>query len=160
LQVSGAEFRLKSSFLHSVHVNDVPCNIEVVFITLLIDNYKEGIKSTHDRRRNVNIVVKRASPIVSAMNRVGSGQDRSTSIQGGMDTGLSDRDSLLLHGFVDGSLISWVHLIELIDAADTVVGEHKGSRFNTEFSSLTVFTDTGSQTSSRTCLSTSIDSTR
>ena len=131
-----------------MHVNDVPCNIEVVFITLLIDNYKEEIKSTHDRRRNVNIVVKRASPIVSAMNRVGSGQDRSTSIQGGMDTGLSDRDSLLLHGFVDGSLISWVHLIELIDAADTVVGEHKGTSLYAKLSCFSVSGDTCSQASS------------
>jgi hypothetical protein len=143
-----------------VHVDDVSGNVEVVFIALLVDYHKEEIESTHDRRRNVNIVVKRASPIVSSMDRVGSSQDRSTSIKGGVDTSLSDRDSLLLHGFVDSSLISRVHLIEFIDTADTVVSEHKGSRFNAEFSCLTVFAYTGGQTSSRTCLSTGVDSAR
>ena len=138
----------------------MPSDVEIVFITFLVTDDEEEIKSTHDRRRNINIVVKRASSVISAVDGIGSGQDRSTGIQGGMDTGLSDRDSLLLHGFVDSSLISRVHLIELIDTADTVVSQHKGSRLNTEFSSFSVFADTGSQTSSRTGLSTCVDSTR
>jgi len=80
LQILGAEFRLEGSFLHSMHVDDVPSDIEVIFFTLLIADYKEQVKSAHDGRTDVDIVIKRASPVVSAMYRVSSSQDRSTGI--------------------------------------------------------------------------------
>jgi hypothetical protein len=100
----------------------MPGDVEVIFFTLLIADYKEQVESTHDRRTDVHVVVKRASPVVSAMYGVSSGQDRSTSIQGGVDTSLSDGDSLLLHSLMDSSLISRIHPIELVNTADTMIG--------------------------------------
>lgn len=63
-----------------MHVDDVSSDIEVIFLTLLITDYKEQVESTHDRRTDVDIVIKRASPVISAMHRVSSSQDRSTGI--------------------------------------------------------------------------------
>ena len=34
-----------------------------------------------------------------------------------LDSGLGDGDGLLFYGFVDGYLVTWVHLVKLIDAA-------------------------------------------
>lgn len=82
------------------------------------------------------------------MNRVGSSQDRSPSIQGGVNTSLGNRDGLLLHSLVNGGLILDVHLVELIDAADSVVGEHEGSSFDAELTCFRVFTNGGGETSS------------
>lgn len=44
-----------------------------------------------------------------------------------MDTGFGNRDSLLLHDFVDGYTIDVVHFVKLIDADDTSVGEDHGA---------------------------------
>lgn len=100
----------------------MPGDVEIIFFTLLIADYEEQVESTHDRRTDVHIVVERASPVVSAMHGVCSGQDRSTSIQGGVDTSFSDGDSLLLHSLMDSSLIFRIHPIEFVNTADTVIG--------------------------------------
>jgi hypothetical protein len=36
-----------------------------------------------------------------------------------VDAGLGDRDGLLFHGFVDSNLVCNVHLVELVNGADT-----------------------------------------
>lgn len=143
-----------------MHVHNVLSDVEVLFIALLINDYKEEIKTTHNRCGDLHIIIKRACSIVSAVYWVSSCQDRGAGVESGMDTSLGDRDSLLLHGLMNSSLVFRIHFIELIDATDTVVGEHKGSRLNTEFTCFTVFTDTSSETGCRTCLSRSIDSAR
>lgn len=40
---------------------------------------------------------------------------------------LGDGDGLLLHHLVDGRAVGVGHLVELVDAADALVGEHQGS---------------------------------
>ena len=75
-----------------------------------------------------------------------------------MDASLCDRDCLLLHGFVNSHLVLDVHLVELINAADTVVSKHQCSSFNTKLARFRIFSDTGSQTGSTTCLATGVNS--
>lgn len=65
----------------------------------------------------------------------------------------------MLHGLVNSDLILDVHLVELIDAADTVVGEHQSASFDAELSRLWVFLHTGRQTSSIGSLTTTVDGT-
>ena len=62
-----------------------------------------------------------------------------------MDTSLGYRDSLLLHGFVDGDLILDVHLVKLIDAANTVVGEHQCTRLDAKLARFRVLPHRGCQ---------------
>jgi len=59
---------------------------------------------------------------------------------------------------VNSDLILDVHLVELIDAADAVVSQHKGTSFDAELSSLGVFADTCRQTRSVGSLATTVDS--
>ncbi len=46
----------------------------------------------------------------------------------GDDAGLADADALLLHGLVDARPVRVVHLVELVDQADTLVRQHQGTR--------------------------------
>lgn len=64
-----------------------------------------------------------------------------------MDSSLCNRDGLLLHGFVNSDLVLHVHLVELIDAADAMVGKHKGSSLDAEFTGLVVLPHGSGQTS-------------
>ena len=58
-----------------------------------------------------------------------------------MDASLGNGDGLLLHGLVDGHLVLHVHLVEFVDAADAVVGQHQGARLDAELASLWVLED-------------------
>ena len=51
-------------------------------------------------------------------------------IEGGFDSGLVDGDRLLFHGFVDGHGVVDLHLVKLVDAADSVVRQHQSSGIN------------------------------
>lgn len=67
-------------------------------------------------------------------------------VQSGVDAGLGDGDGLLFHGFVDGGLVFGVHLVEFVDAADAVVGEHESAGLDAEFAAVGVFVDGGCET--------------
>lgn len=45
---------------------------------------------------------------------------------------LGNGDSLLLHGLVNGHLILGIHFVKFIDAAHSIVSQHKGTCFNDE----------------------------
>ena len=74
-----------------------------------------------------------------------------------MDTGFGNRDSLLFHSLVNSDLILDVHLIELIDAADSMVSQHQCSCLDAELSCLWILEDTSSQTSSAGSLTTGVN---
>ena len=75
-----------------------------------------------------------------------------------MDSSLSKRNGLLLHCLMDSYLIFDVHLVEFINATDSVISKHESSCFDTEVSSFWVLKDTGSETSSTGSLTTCVDS--
>jgi hypothetical protein len=54
----------------------------------------------------------------------------------------------LFHSLVNSRLILDVHLIELINATDSIIGQHQSTSFNTKLSSLCIFSNRSSQTSS------------
>jgi hypothetical protein len=64
---------------------------------------------------------------------VRSSNDGATSVERGVDTGLGDRDGLLLHDLVNGDSIDVGHLVELVDADDTSIGEDHRSSFESPF---------------------------
>ena len=55
-----------------------------------------------------------------------------------MDASLGNGNGLLLHGFVNSNLILHIHLVELVNTANTVVSEHECTSFDTEFTGLGV----------------------
>jgi hypothetical protein len=58
--------------------------------------------------------------VVSSTDRVSSGDDGAPGLERSDDAGLRNGDGLLLHGFVDGGAVSVVHLVELVDEANTL----------------------------------------
>jgi hypothetical protein len=52
-----------------------------------------------------------------------------------------DRDGLLFHGFVNRSLIFRVHLVEVVDTANTIVGKHECSCLDAVLTRIDVFAD-------------------
>lgn len=61
---------------------------------------------------------------------------------------------------MNSNLIFDIHLIELVNATNTVVSKHKCTSLDTKLSSLRVLPYTCSQTSSTACFSTCVDCTR
>ena len=55
-----------------------------------------------------------------------------------MNASLRNRDRLLLHSLVDRCLILRVHLVELVDTADSVISKHQRSRLDAVLTSLHV----------------------
>lgn len=63
------------------------------------------------------------------VDRVGRGYDGAPRIERSVNTGLGDGDGLLLHDFVDRHAIDVGHLVELVDAHDSSIGEDHGTGF-------------------------------
>ena len=116
-------------------------NLEILSIVFLIKDDEEEIETRHDRRGDVGVVSQRLGTVISSSKGVASGKDRGTGIESGVDTSLSDRDSLLLHSFVNSGLILNVHLVELINATDTVIGKHEGTSFDTKLACFNILAD-------------------
>eukprot|EP00354_Favella_ehrenbergii_P002548 CAMPEP_0170463488 /NCGR_PEP_ID=MMETSP0123-20130129/8581_1 /TAXON_ID=182087 /ORGANISM="Favella ehrenbergii, Strain Fehren 1" /LENGTH=127 /DNA_ID=CAMNT_0010728933 /DNA_START=891 /DNA_END=1274 /DNA_ORIENTATION=+ len=121
-------------------------DLEVIIVFLLVEDNEEEVETRHDRRRDVDVEAERLRAVVAASYGVRRGQDRGASIEGGVDASLGNRDGLLLHGLVNGHLVLHVHLIELVDTADTVVGEHERTSFDAELARLEVLAYRGGQT--------------
>ena len=79
-----------------------------------------------------NTILYRITPIKSttypAIYRIGSGEHAAASVQLGVDAGLGDGDATLLHHLVDGRAVNVGHLVKLINADDSAVSQHHGSR--------------------------------
>ena len=121
-------------------------DVEVILIFLLVKDDEEKIETRHNGGGDVHVVSKRFRAIVSASVGISSGQDRGTSVESGMDTSLGDRDGLLLHGLVNSNLILDIHLVELVNTADTVISEHESTSFDAELASLRVLANRSGQT--------------
>jgi len=62
------------------------------------------------------------------------------------DWNLSNRDRLLLHHFVNCRAVSIHHLVKLVNAADTLVGQHQRSPLQSHLASQIVFHHRRSET--------------
>ena len=109
--------------------------------------------------------------------RIGSGEDRCSGVHSCLDASFGNGDRLLLHGLVDRHLIFLIHLVKLIDTANTVVCQHQSTRLNAKLATLAVlnthpcsksaqkdtadvdFDDGGSQTSCTTGFARNVDGT-
>lgn len=69
---------------------------------------------------------------VPAVEGIGSGKDGGTCVERGGDACFGDGDCLLFHDFMDGSSVVLVHLIELVDAAHSHIGQHQRTCLQTD----------------------------
>lgn len=74
-----------------------------------------------------------------------------------MDARLRKRDGLLLHCLMDRHLVLDIHLVKLVDTANTVVSEHKRARLDAKVARLRVLNNARSQTGGAGRLSAGVD---
>ena len=102
-------------------IDDVLGNVQIDPLVALVQDHKEQIKSTHDRRAHGKVCPERFFPVVSSADGIRSRQNRCPGIERSMDTSFGDGYRLLFHGFVNGNLIRDIHLVELINGTYTVI---------------------------------------
>ncbi len=110
-----------------VHVGDVLGELLVGFSIWGVEHEEEDVEAGEQRGGQVDVLDGGDARVVAAVERVGGREDGGARVEGGGDAGFGDGDGLLLHDFVDGRPVAVVHLVELVDAADAVVGEHQGA---------------------------------
>lgn len=95
--------------------------------------------------------------VVSAVERIGSCQNRSPSVQGGSDARLGNGDSLLFHDLVNSGPVILTHLVEFINAAHAHIGQHQGSGLQEHLFSDRVDVYSRSETDARAALASRVD---
>lgn len=143
-----------------MHVDNMLGNIQISPLVALIQDHKEQIKSTHDRRAHLYIGTEGLFPVVATANRVSRRENGCTSVKSGMDTSFGDGNGLLFHGFVDGDLVRDVHLVKFVNGTNPVICQHESTGFNGEIAGFFVLDNGCCQTSGRGRLARSVDSTR
>lgn len=128
-------------------------------VSLVLDD-AEDIEAGQDGLGQLDVLGEGQGGVVAAPNGVGRGDDGAAGLQGGDDAGLADADALLLHGLVDGGAIGVVHLVKLVDEADTAVGEDEGAALQCPFAGHRVLAHGRSQTHSRGTLACGVHGAR
>ena len=97
-----------------MQVDDVPRVGVVGHLVSVVNEDEEQIEPRHDGGAHLN-------------GLSCGGEDGGSGIEVCFDSGLGDGDRLLFHGFVDSHGVVNLHLVELVDAADSVVRQHESS---------------------------------
>mmetsp|Transcript_92317 Transcript_92317/g.246922 ORF Transcript_92317/g.246922 Transcript_92317/m.246922 type:complete len:292 (-) Transcript_92317:250-1125(-) len=106
-----------------------------VVIRLVLQEEDE-VKSAQQRvgHDSLQVLLNGLSANKAALPRVGSNDDRSSSLQIANNAGFGDRDCLLFHRLEKSLLVS-PHLVKLINTTDPLVGQHQGTTFQREIPS-------------------------
>lgn len=123
------------------------CNGQVYLLSTVISHHKKDIKSWHQWRWQSYVGLEVLGLIITTHDGVHGCKNGASCIKSSLYTSFCNRDCLLLHGFMNGNRISFLHLVKLINAANTVVCKHKGSCFKSEVSCLRILGQRGGQTS-------------
>lgn len=86
----------------------------------------EEVKSGKQCRRKLYILFQAAARVVASIGRVGGSQDGAAGIERCENACLGNGDGLLLHDLVDGRAVGLRHLVKLVNAAHSLVGQHQG----------------------------------
>lgn len=105
-----------------MHICNVLCEPLIIIPVRFIQNQEHNIESGQEGSGQVDVFYWRSLGIVPSIQGISCGEDGSACIKGGGDTSLGDGDGLLFHDFVDSCSVRFLHLIEFIDTADTIVG--------------------------------------
>ena len=135
-----------------VRVNDEGGQLVVLVLVHFVTDDGEQVESRQDRVSQVHIIIEVELRLVNTADRVSGCNNRAASLERRNNTSLGDRDGLLLHGFVDRGSVLFVHLIELIDEADTLIGKDKRATFEGPLTRDRIFMYTGCQTDSTSTL--------
>mmetsp|Transcript_19469 Transcript_19469/g.34720 ORF Transcript_19469/g.34720 Transcript_19469/m.34720 type:complete len:374 (+) Transcript_19469:648-1769(+) len=120
--------------LHSAAVQRQQMLRQVVVTNLVPDvpNQEHHVKPRQDRGLEVHLVGRVGEVVVGAEARVGGGEHTASGVEHRRDACLGDGDGLLLHGLMDGNAILHVHLVKLVNANNTAIGQNHGATFQGE----------------------------
>lgn len=110
-----------------VDVGNMGSEARIILFVGSVENQEENIETREQSGRQVDILDRRFAGVIATVDRVSSGQDRGTCVESSCNTCLGDRDSLLFHDLVNCRPVRLVHLVELIDTADTVISQNQRS---------------------------------
>lgn len=105
----------------AVQIHDALGDGAIDQLVAVVDENEKQIEATQNRRRQLYVLPKRARLVVPTANRIGRSQNRGARVERRLDAGLGDRYRLLLHRLVNGHLIAYVHLVELVNAANALL---------------------------------------
>jgi hypothetical protein len=108
-----------------VNVGNMLGEALIIIASRLVEDEKQQVETREKGGWEIDVFNGGDAWVIAAVKRVRSSEDGGTSIKRRGDTGLGDGDSLLLHDFVNGSPVGLLHLIELVNAADSIVGKHE-----------------------------------
>ncbi|KAG5463268.1 MAG: hypothetical protein BJ554DRAFT_601 [Olpidium bornovanus] len=103
-----------------VHVRHVLRQPDVFLHVRLVEDKEEQVKAGKKCRRQVYVFRRGVARIVPPVRRVRRREDRRPRVQRRRDPSLADADGLLLHDLVYRRPIDFIHLVELVNAADAL----------------------------------------
>ena len=140
-----------------MRVDDECCQcIILLLVHLVLDNCQD-IETRKNGLCKIHIIGEVECVVVVALNGIGCGDNTATGLQRRDNTGLRDRNGLLLHSLVNRCTILVIHLIELIDEAQALISQHQCSTLECPLSRDGVFMDTGSETDCRGTLTSGVN---
>lgn len=140
--------------------DDMRCQVEVDLLVTFIQHDEKEIEPRHDRRTHGDVSPQAHLAIIPSSDWIRRREDRRPRVQRRLDSGFRNRDCLLFHRFMDSDLIGDVHLVELVNCADAVVGKHERTGFDSKFTRFFVFNNGGGETSGGGGFTGSVDSSR
>mmetsp|Transcript_14169 Transcript_14169/g.30977 ORF Transcript_14169/g.30977 Transcript_14169/m.30977 type:complete len:625 (+) Transcript_14169:188-2062(+) len=114
----------------SIHVDDGAGDSPIQIVVGPVVKDEHQIESGQNGRLDVQIFRHRLAQIVISVAGVGRRHHRAPGWQRGHDPGLGHRYLLLLHGLQQSVPVGPGGFVELVDAADALVGEHQGPRLD------------------------------
>lgn len=113
----------------SVDVGNMSCKFLIKFNIGLVKKQENQIEAGQKCGREIDIIMRVLTGVIPSVNRVSCGEYGCTSVETGCDTSLCNGYSLLFHNFMNVGTISFVHFVELIDAADSSICKDKCATF-------------------------------
>eukprot|EP00754_Rhynchopus_humris_P015309 Rhum_TRINITY_DN14433_c38_g1::Rhum_TRINITY_DN14433_c38_g1_i1::g.91428::m.91428 len=132
----------------------------VALLVGLVEQQPQDVETRQQRRRQVDVLRRRLARLPPSELRVRGGQDGRARVQRGDDATLRDVHRLLLHDLVDSRAVAFVHLVELVDAADALVADHQRSSLQHGLTRVFVARDARRQTDAAASLTRREDAAR
>ena len=122
-------------------------------LRLLVQDQVDQIKSGQKRRWELNVLDHGKLRLIFGVDGIGGGKNGCTGVKRADDTSLGYRDGLLLHGLMENDTRIVVHLVKLIDTANSTVRQDQGTGLEDKLLRLRIPSDVNSETDGGTSLS-------
>ena len=130
-----------------------------LFISLILYN-ENAVKSRQNCALELDLLSCCFKALVESGHWISCSKHRTSWIKHSRDACFCDRNSLLLHGFMNSYSVFWSHFIELVDTDHTSISQNHSTSFKLELSRGWVSQNRSCQTSSARSLATRVYTNR